>query len=403
LDAIELTEYKPSNPLQLLEVDADHIRSDLPGIDLAGPFHDGSYVLNPNQYVGVAILPSQRRLQINPKVGVGSLLHMLGVTARLESELRKKLADFESLNDVVEAIALFFTTLVEERMKRGLHRDYVERDENLSALRGRIHFPEDVRHNLILRHRLYCRFAEFTWDIPHNQVIRQVARLLTRWPFSGPTRRRVSQLNADLSEISRTVVSLPELDLFRYHRLNADYQPIHSLCRLILQGASVSEKAGIHAFPTFLVNMNTLFEQFVREALTSRMRRNYTFPNRRQSHLGVDKKVPIEPDMVLNAYGVPSLVADCKYKRLKEGEFKNHDIYQVLSYAVAFNVQRGILIYPRHEQVDVEQIVVRNSSIQIQTLALDLNLSPSMLEAECDRVATEFFSWAHDQPNREAA
>lgn len=36
------------------------------------------------------------------------------------------------------------------------------------------------------------------------------------------------------------------------------------------------------------------------------------------------------------------LVADCKYKRLEPDQFRHHDVYQLLAYCTASNVQRGL-------------------------------------------------------------
>jgi hypothetical protein len=61
------------------------------------------------------------------------------------------------------------------------------------------------------------------------------------------------------------------------------------------------------------------------------------------------------------------------FKRLGEGEYKNHDLYQLLSYCTVSGATRGGLIYPRHLVTVASELEVRRSPITIEqrTLALD--------------------------------
>jgi 5-methylcytosine-specific restriction enzyme subunit McrC len=392
-DTIELREYQDSPPLALADVDARHIDLELRGrIGISRVVEGEAYILNPNQYVGVAVLPSGRRLEAWPKVPVHSVVHMLSVAHRFP--FREQRADFSRLDAVLEVMARFFLALVEERLRLGLYRAYVEREENLQALRGRIVFQDDMRRNYLLRHRIFCRYAELTWDVPENQAIRQVAHLLSRWDFAPRVRRRLSQIDAELGEITPTTLSSRAFDTFRYHRLNEDYRSIHELCRLILDGASLSEQRGTFSFPTFLIDMNKLFEDFVGEVVLRRRCWPMEVRCQKHEHLAHGSKVRIVPDILVDVSHRTALVADCKYKRIEPVEFKNHDIYQVLAYCTALRVLRGLLIYPRHIGVVEDDLSILNTGVVIRVRTIDLNLPPAELDRECDRFTDEAFRWA---------
>src|SRR5215469_6256028 len=49
---------------------------------------------------------------------------------------------------------------------------------------------------LLMRANIYCRFAEFTWDVEENQIIRQVLHLLSGWGFRSSLRLKLSQLDS---------------------------------------------------------------------------------------------------------------------------------------------------------------------------------------------------------------
>jgi 5-methylcytosine-specific restriction enzyme subunit McrC len=270
----------------------------------------------------------------------------------------------------------------------------VEREDNLGTIRGRIVIGEDIRRNYVQRHRTFCRFTEFTWDVPENRIIRQTAFVVSQMVRRQDLRRRLGELDHLLGELDPAPLPLSVFDRFTYHRLNDDYEPIHRLCRLFLEGASVSEQFGEVGFRAFLLDMNALFEQFVTVSLEERLRPPFTLHAQFPWWLDDDQRVRIKPDLVFKWHGLPSLPADCKYKRLSEGQFKHHELYQMLSYCTALDLTRGALIYPRHESELSGEVVIRNSEIQIRFFDVDLGVSHGELPAVMDQLAENLIGWA---------
>jgi 5-methylcytosine-specific restriction enzyme subunit McrC len=389
-----LREYE-DQPVTLDPDDVTFITEQLQGrIPIRRQLHGAGYVLNPNQFVGVVALPSGRRLESFPKVPVRSLFYMLAVVYDLPSPFLPEWSEFDELDEMLEFVVAHYADLLESRISHGLYRTYAEREENLSAVRGRIAVADDVRHNFVLRHRTFCRFAEFTWDVPENQILRQVAHLVAGWVRKPELRMRLRRIDRLMGEVTATNFAASALDRFTYHRLNDDYQPMHRLCRLFLEGASLSEAAGAFSFRTFLLDMNRLFEAFVTQVLRDRAPSGIAVEDQVPVYLGHEKKVPMRPDIVVRDRGVPRLVADCKYKRLEPDEFRNHDVYQVLAYCTAINVEQGLLLYPVHE-VDVrDEVSIRHVPVIVRQTTLDLSGDAVMLPLACDHFAQEVFSYA---------
>jgi 5-methylcytosine-specific restriction enzyme subunit McrC len=389
-----LREYE-DHPAALDVDDVTFITEQLQGrITIRRQLHGAGYVLNPNQFVGVVALPSGRRLESFPKVPVRSLFYMLAVVYDLPSPFLPEWSEFDELDEMLEFVVAHYADLLESRIAHGLYRTYAEREENVSAVRGRIAVADDVRHNFVLRHRTYCRFAEFTWDVPENQILRQVAHLVAGWVRKPELRMRLRRIDRLMGEVAATNHAASSLDRFTYHRLNDDYQPMHRLCRLFLEGASLSEAEGAFSFRTFLLDMNRLFEAFVTQVLRDRAPSGIAVEAQVPVYLGHEKKVPMRPDIVVRDRGVPRLVADCKYKRLEPDEFGNHDVYQVLAYCIAINVEQGLLLYPVHE-VDVrDEVSIRHVPVVVRQTTLDLSGDAVTLPLACDHFAQEVFSYA---------
>jgi hypothetical protein len=72
-------------------------------------------------------------------------------------------------------------------------------------------------------------------------------------------------------------------------------------------------------------------------------------------------------------------------KRIDIDAYHHHDVYQVLSYCIANNLPRGILVYPAGESGFEDEIEIRNSNITIEHCTIDLGLPLGQFRRECDQ------------------
>jgi len=252
----------------------------------------------------------------------------------------------------------------------------------------------------VLRHRTYCRYSEFTWDVGENQVLKYVCYLLSGWRFrrKGLTGRLVA-LDVQLDEISYRPFTSADVSRFVYQRHNEAYRPSHSLCALLLESASLSEAAGVNEFRTFLLDMNKLFEKFVGQILVDRCAESSWSATEQEGHwLARAGRIGIIPDLVIRYGAAICSIADCKFKRIsQESDYHNHDYYQVLAYCTALKVDRGVLIYPKHELEIEDEARILHSDVVIRRMSVDLSGTPAQLRAACDRLAKEILDWSGAQ------
>lgn len=355
----------------------------------------GQWLVNPKQFVGVVTLPSGASLEIRPKVPVSSVFAMLAVAYEMPSPFQPELVAFASYDDIFAFIVAYFAELVQAQLAHGLYRTYVEQEDNLTMVRGRIAFADDLRANAVLRQRTYCRFAELTWDIPENQIIRQVLHQLSGWGFPQDLQVQLQTLDATLAEVTLTHWQSSVIDTFRYHRPNEAYAPIHQLCRLLLDHMSLNDTSGHHTFQSFLLDMNNLFKRFVTRLLQLHSTGGgMVVRDQYNSHLDIERQVTIRPDLVFMYPTQPMLIADCKYKR-PEANVIQSDCYQLLAYCTAFATTQGVLIYPKTPGIVDRYLAIKNTPIHIRTYAIDLNLPGPALQQECERFARHLFALAH--------
>jgi 5-methylcytosine-specific restriction enzyme subunit McrC len=135
--------------------------------------------------------------------------------------------------------------------------------------------------------------------------------------------------------------------------------------------------------------MTGVFETFVhtalREALGLSERR---FPRARRSnrlHLDHAHNIRLEPDITWWDNATCVLIGDIKYKRTVTGDGKNADLYQVLAYAKATQLDNATLIYANTESATATHRTPDGTALHIE--ALDLDGEPDQILDEVNAIA----------------
>jgi len=278
-------------------------------------------------------------------------------------------------------------------LRSGLHRKYVEAQDNLNVVRGRINFNEDLKFNLIMRNRIFCEFEELTLNIAENQVIYQATKILSRRSIFKDIKIK-DQLNTLLQRLSildeNNSVNYKSniIDKFVYDKMTDRYRPIHSLCKFILDNSSFSDDVGENQAQAFMIDMNILFEKFITHILIEGLDNKFQVKDQYNLYLDKSNKYKMIPDIVISEKKTNKeiIVADCKYKRLtKDARSSNSDIYQLISYCNVTNTHNGVLIYPKDESLG-DSFEVINSSIKINQIVMDLNTEINQLKIESENL-----------------
>jgi 5-methylcytosine-specific restriction enzyme subunit McrC len=400
---ISVTTYDDSGPLDLEPRDVAFIGDHLGGrVSIRREIVSEQFILNSGAYAGLVRLPSGVLIRAAPRIPTESIFRMIAVAHGLPELTLDAPIRLDHLDQMLEFVADHFATRLEERIEQGLYRAYVEREDNLSVVRGRIDVAADIRSNYVLRHRTYCRYAELTWDVPENQVLRYVANRLSGWPFARTLQSRLQQLDRRMDEVARVPFVPQDIDRFVYSRLNAGYESLHALCKLLLQDMSLSEESGEYEFVSFLIDMNMLFERFIGEMFRRtlpgsvgrvELQRIRALGRRPRPDGTIRPWGVIRPDIEVTRGSRVVSVLDTKYKKTTDQTMKNQDFYQVLSYCAAEDTSFGGLIYPKSEFGTDDEIFIRHSDIRIRRFAVDLAVSSHELMAEAEGLVRRAADW----------
>ena len=329
------------------------------------------YDLKASSKVGAVEL-DDLSVRIQPKLPVGCLLALL-VYATDAVKLTESF-DFGEHPELVEAVAAALADEARRAFRRGLLHGYRATEEALPAVRGRIRFDAQVRRQFGLAPPVEVRYDDFTADITANRLVKaavvRLGRIRIRRSRSRADLRWTAALLTDVAHVEYRPDAVPTVT---FDRLNRHYRRVVALARLVLQGlAFEADRGDVHA-SGFLVDMNSLFERFVRRALREDLGVDAQVL-RSGSHGGTtldeEGQIRLKPDLSWWRHGVCTFVGDVKYKSITDGA-RTSDCYQLLAYVTAFDLPGGLLIYAGTSTPTAH--VVRHAGKRLEVVSIDLS------------------------------
>jgi 5-methylcytosine-specific restriction enzyme subunit McrC len=249
-------------------------------------------------------------------------------------------------------------------------------EAELGVIRGRLDVIRQFTVLAVAPQKLACRYHELSADIAINQILKAAISLLRRVSRTSENQRRLAELEfafADISAIPRAILRWDQVVL---DRTNIPYHDLLRLAELLLGNRFQTTSAGREYGFSLLFDMNTLFEEFVGRTLQYAFRNtewNITLQKPRKHALleiGTDKqRFMTKPDIVIHGETRPVMVIDTKWKRLsraiddpKRGVSQS-DVYQMMAYAHVYQVDKVLLMYPYHDELNAEEGILCDHEI----------------------------------------
>ena len=367
---IDLQEYRQSGPVSLSPTELNALKAKELSLTIT-PTGDaeGTYYLTPSSTIG-AFEVGDLSVLIEPKIGIPQLLS-LACYAIDKVRFRHEQFDFTDEYALPDVLALALASAARRAFSCGLLHGYRMKEEGLYTVRGRIRFDEQIRCRLGVPLPIEVRYDEFTDDILANRLVKAAAYQLGRQRLhSQKARTDLGWVVGMLDNIS--LIAFPPKDVpdIKFDRLNAHYREVVALSQLILQHNAYEADRGKVRTSGFLMDMNKVFQEFVTVALREALGLNErTFRESNISSLDEAGRVRLRPDLTWWDGSDCTFVGDAKYKRV---ENQHADLYQLLAYITALDLQGGMLIYAEGKARPVVH-EIRHSGKRLEVAALDLS------------------------------
>jgi 5-methylcytosine-specific restriction enzyme subunit McrC len=289
----------------------------------------------------------------------------------------------EGDRNLLDLVCLLLANESELVVRQGVLQDYVEHEEALAALRGRLLADRQMRLHYGQVETVECRFDELEADIAENRILAAGLAVASRVCADAAVKARVRRLTAAFAELCSAADGAADAaEPMEYTRRNKHYAVGHVWARLLLAQHGIHDlyAPGTPRTQAFLLDMNVLFERFIAQVLEDSAT-GTPFRVERQSSTGsivVDALngrtyTRVRPDLLVrhSVHG-DTYPVDTKYKLYDERRVAPEDIYQAFLYAFAFHPGHGprqaSLVYPSDRSEVNQQLAVRGSGVTQATI-----------------------------------
>ena len=289
---------------------------------------------------------------------------------------------FENIHNLFAAI---LSKGIGVQLKQGLYRTYLNRQENLSTLRGRIVMPGTIQNRLARRQVLTCEYDELSENNLFNQILKTTTLLLIRHgqvqPLFKDALRQKLLFFSNVDTVDPQMIRWGDI---RFQRNNQSYRMLLGICQLTLEGLLLTTEKGEQRLAAFLDDqrMCRLYEKFLLDD-------------------GVSALLPIMQTDITLQKGNHVLIIDAKYySHTLQSQYDRHtvhsgNLYQIFTYVKnreyafgdALHSVSGLLLYARTDEAMQPDNTYSMHGSRISVSTLDLNRPFEEIRGRLDGIA----------------
>lgn len=304
-------------------------------------------------------------IEILPKVSLSDdknkdkkiLLQMFSKCTDLELNLDETINSKIQNYNLLELLANKYINSLLKEMNRGIYFEYVNEEENLNVIRGKILFNEHVKHNYANKVKAFCKYNEYSADNTLNQILKLACIRILNKVYNNKITNKTKKAIFDLSNVSITNINKEMLERFKLTRRNKRFSQCLELARFILLNLANESTLGKSNGFSMLFEMNILYEKYigklVKEIWKGKNKRALLQDNRKYLLLNTKtnkKNFNLKPDIVLDENKIHKVIIDTKWKPIEyksKLSYKVNDIYQMYAYITTYKeANRVVLLYP---------------------------------------------------------
>lgn len=360
-------------------------------------------------FVGVIRAPNGFQIEVLPKVGAAigggeaearqvliEMLRCLRGFRHIQTDSAKLLAKKMPL---LEVFVSEFLVAVGRVVKGGLRSNYLSKQDNLFALRGKLQMASHLRQNLYRADRFLTEHDEFTTNRPENRLLHAALRRVLNISGSQENQRLGRELCFVFADIPVSTQAGDDFKRVSVDRGMGHYADALGWARLILEDKSPLTGVGGNRAPSLLFPMDAVFEAFVAKHLSNQLAPRLVLKTQARSHhLVLHNKhewFRLKPDLLIREADKDLVVMDTKWKLLDSlkanGTDKyglaQGDFYQLHAYGHGYLNGKGdvVLIYPMTDSFRVPLPVfefIQTGELRLWVLPFCLR-SKRLLVPEC--------------------
>lgn len=202
------------------------------------------------------------------KIPINNIYYLLSYAYdKLEAE-KSKPVGLSNDAPTLDLLTVVLINAVSNLFKRGIKKGYVDCEEEIIGIKGKLNLGSTIKQNLLLKGATLCLVDNYTEDIISNQIIKATIKNVLRM------RVTTSIFNSKLRGLNKMLYNVCDINLsysiFNKVKCNKNERQVKfviDICKLIFINTIPSENSDKLSFSDFVRDekkMNSLFESFVR-------------------------------------------------------------------------------------------------------------------------------------------
>ena len=342
---------------------------------------------------------------------INNIYHMLSYAFQILTQDTYDDVAIESFDEMYDLLAAILAKGIGIQLKQGLYREYINRQEELSVLRGKINMSGMIKNQLVHKRVLTCDFDDLSENNLFNQIIKTTVSLLLRNDtVKSKYKDDLKKKMLFFSNIDFLEPTSIRWSSIRFQRNNQTYRMLISICQLILEGMLMTTDTGEYRLVSFLdeQHMCRLYEKFILEYYS----RHYPELTVSASQIpwsvddGVRTMLPMMQSDIHLQKDNTVLIIDAKYySHTTQTQYDKHtlhsnNMYQIFTYVKNRDYEfgeeehtvSGMLLYAKTEEEVQPNHVYQMHGNQISVRTLDLNLPFVDIAGQLNQIAESHFN-----------
>lgn len=391
LESIVIKEYDEINESEIKECNLDKLHSYLKCQKLEKVLKVTRYGIKAKSWVGV-IKYKNTHFQILPKLIsndgdskeniLKNLIYMLSYTKNLDIKTTDMAGLSNLKNPFIEILIREYAKTLFECLKRITPKKYVQEENNLNYLKGKIKFTENIRYNSSNQAKFYCEYDEFSENNILNQLFLFVSTCLyniSNNSYNKKTLKFIMNYYSDIKLVRFDKFKLEKIKLSRNQKLFI--KPL-KLAKMFIEKSSVDLSKNRFENISLVWDMNILFEEFIYEFIRKNIKECKVVSQKGKRLLKKEEETrrDTKVDILVES---PNVIIDTKYKKFMNlKDVSSADIYQVITYCLLHNYNKAILLYPQFgdEEPDIKGFQVNNNTCNYSIDFCTVNLKQDDLQ-----------------------
>lgn len=317
----------------------------------------------------------------------------------------------EKFDNAQDLFAAILSKGIGQQLKQGLYREYVTKNENLSVMRGKLDMPNTIRNRIQRKQKLACEFDELSENNLFNQILKTAIRyLLSNDGVDGERKIALKKVLVFFDEIELLEPSEIAWSRLHYQRNNKNYELLMNVCYFVLDGMLQTTEKGEYKMTSFSdEHMARLYEKFILEYYSQ----HHTYLSEVKAGqvkwdlVGDNSEsmirfLPIMQTDIMRRLNEKILIIDAKYygrtlqKQFDKYTLHSNNVYQIFTYVKNQDKNNtgdvaGILLYAKTDEDITPDVMFNMGGNQIGAKTLDLNKEFSLIVAQLDKIAEDYF------------